>query len=157
MEENLNQQLQTLNRLYKESEEIYRGLADRFGLSTTAFWIVYAISHAEQPYTQNDICNEWFYPVQTINSAVSSLVKKGLILLEAIPGTRNRKKILLTEEGRRLAELTVSKVDEIEKNAFLLFSAKERETYITLFKRHLENLRKEEKKVLDSIMAQTPS
>lgn len=151
MEKDLKQQLQTLNRLYKESDEIYRGLAARFGLSDTAFWILYTVFHADEPCTQNDLCNDWFYPAQTINSAVSNLVKKGLLRLETIPGTRNRKKILLTEKGRELTERSVRKVDEIEQNAFLRFTAEERDAYITLYKRHLENLREEEKQVLGTI------
>lgn len=113
--------------------------------------ILYTVFHADEPCTQNDLCNDWFYPAQTINSAVSNLVKKGLLRLETIPGTRNRKKILLTEKGRELTERSVRKVDEIEQNAFLRFTAEERDAYITLYKRHLENLREEEKQVLGTI------
>ncbi len=149
MEQKLQQQLQTLNRLYKESDEIYRGIAGRFGLTDTAFWIMYAITHADEPCTQYDLCNDWFYPAQTMNSAVSNLQKKGLVQLVVIPGTRNRKQILLTEDGKKLAERTIGKIDEIERNAFSLFSEEERETYISLYKRHLENLRSEEQKVFE--------
>ena len=151
MEQKLQQQLQTLNRLYKESDEIYRGIAGRFGLTDTAFWIMYAITHADEPCTQYDLCNDWFYPAQTMNSAVSNLQKKGLVQLVVIPGTRNRKQILLTEDGKKLAERTIGKIDEIERNAFSLFSEEERETYISLYKRHLENLRSEEQKVFENL------
>lgn len=151
MEERLAQQLQRLDRLYKESDQIYRTLAARFDLTDTAFWIIYAIAHADVPLTQGDLCNDWFYPIQTVNSTVGGLVKKGLIRLETIPGTRNRKKMLLTAAGKQLAEQTIDKVDEIEKNAFLMFTEEERELYLALFTRHLENLRREEKRVLDSV------
>lgn len=151
MDANLERQLNQLNRLYKESEEIYRGLASHFGLSDTAFWILYAITHADGPCTQNDLCQAWFYPVQTINSAVAKLRKKGLVYLEVIPGTRNRKMILLTKRGEEFAERVISRVDEMETQAFLQFSEAEREVYLTLFQRHLENLRKEEKRVMASL------
>ncbi len=151
MEQRIQEQLHTLNRLYKESDEIYRGIAGRFGLTDTAFWILYAITHSDEPCTQNDLCNDWFYPVQTINSAVGNLQKKGLVRLETIPGTKNRKKILLTEDGEQFAERIISKIDEIERNAFLLFSEEERKEYISLYKRHLENIKNEKNKVLNAI------
>lgn len=157
MSQTLQQELQTLNRLYKRVDKIYSGLASRFGLTDTAFWVLYAISRAEEPLTQNDLCSEWFYPVQTINSAVSNLLKKGLVRLEVIPGTRNRKNILLTDEGKALASSTIQYVDEIERNAFCEFTEEERELYLSLFKRHLENLEREEKRVLDSIKEGTTS
>ena len=69
------------------------------------------------------------------------LSKKGIFQLETIPGTRNRKKILLTKAGQKLVDHSVGKVDEIESNAFKCFTLEERNTYIALSKRHLENLR----------------
>lgn len=148
---NLEQQLQLLNRLYKESEHIYSKLASKFGMTDTAFWLLYAISHSEEPITQNDLCNDFFIPVQTINSAINNLRKNGLLELQVIPGTRNRKAILLTEKGKTFVKNTINKADEIEKNAFLLFDEEERELYLSLFKRHIEYLKSEEKRILDSI------
>lgn len=151
MEQRIQQQLYTLNRLYKESDGIYRNIAGQFGLTDTAFWILYAITHSDEPCTQNDLSNDWSYPVQTINSAVANLQKKGLVRLEAIPGTRNRKEIILTEEGEQFVERIISKIDDIEKNAFLLFTEEERETYLSLFKRHLDNIKNERDIVINSI------
>ena len=101
--------------------------------------------------TQNDLCSDFFFPVQTIHSAINNLHKDGLLELQVIPGTRNRKAILLTEKGKSFAENTINKADEIEKNAFLRFSEEERESYLSLFRRHIEYLKSEEKCVLDSI------
>lgn len=157
MDNKLVKQLQDLNRLYKESDHLYSSLASHFGLSETTFWVLYAISHSEEPLTQNDLCNDYFFPVQTINSAIGSLLKKEIIELEFIPGTRNRKKIILTEKGKQIANETINKVDEIEKNAFLMFTEKEREIYLDLFKRHIESLKKEEQKILNAIKEEKES
>lgn len=151
MKPNLQQQLSILSQMHKESAEVYNDMASYFGLTDTAFWILYAVIHTEGDCTQNDLSSNWFYPIQTINSAVSIMVKKGILRLETIPGTRNRKRILLTEEGQALAEHSVGKVDEIERNAFSYFSQEEQERYLTLFRRYLENLRKEEERVLGSL------
>lgn len=142
MDEKLRNQMQTLDRLYKESDRICNDYAAHFGMNNTAFWVLYTLSHVDEPVTQNDLCEEWFFPAQTINSAVSGLVKKELVRLEPIPGTRNRKSIVLTEAGRELCGRTISIVDEIERAAMLGFTEEERALYLSLFRRHLENLKK---------------
>lgn len=154
MNKDLQQQLQVLNRLYKESDHIYSKLASKLGMTDTTFWVLYAIVHSEEPLTQNDLCSDFFFPVQTIHSAINNLRKDELLELQVIPGTRNRKAILLTEKGKTFAENTINKADEIEKNAFLCFDEKERELYLSLFQRHIEYLKKEEARVLDSISEQ---
>ena len=117
MNDQLQQQLQVLNRLYKESDHIYSRLASKLGITDTTFWVLYAIAHSEEPMTQNDVCSDFFFPVQTIHSAIN-------------------------------------KADEIEKNAFLRFGEEERELYLSLFRRHIDYLKGEEKRVLDSISEQ---
>lgn len=151
MSEHIQQQLQTLNRLYKESEHIYSRLASKLGMTDTAFWVLYAIVHSEESLTQNDLCSGFFFPVQTIHSAINNLRKDGLLELQVIPGTKNRKAILLTEKGKAFAADTISQADEIEKHAFLRFTEEEREMYLSLFRRHIEYLKSEEKRVLDTI------
>ena len=154
MNDQLQQQLQVLNRLYKESEHIYSRLAAKLGMTDTTFWVLYAIAHSEEELTQNDLCSDFFFPVQTIHSAINNLRRDGLVELQVIPGTRNRKAILLTEEGKVFVANTINKADEIEKTAFLCFNEEEREQYLSLFRRHIEYLKTEEKRVLDSIPEQ---
>lgn len=72
----------------------------------------------------------------------------------SFPGTRNRKAILLTERGQSFVANTINKADEIEKNAFLCFGEEERVQYLSLFRRHIDYLKSEEKRVLDSIPEQ---
>ena len=154
MDDRLQQQLQVLNRLYKESDHIYSSLAAKLGMTDTTFWVLYAIAHSEEPMTQNDLCSDFFFPVQTIHSAINNLRKDGLVELQVIPGTRNRKAILLTERGQSFVANTINKADEIEKNAFLCFGEEERVQYLSLFRRHIDYLKSEEKRVLDSIPEQ---
>ena len=151
MNDQLQQQLQVLNRLYKESDHIYSRLASKLGMTDTAFWVLYAIVHSEEPMTQNDLCSDFFFPVQTIHSAINNLRKDGLLELQVIPGTRNRKAILLTEKGKAFVANTINRADEIEEKAFLRFTEEERKIYLSLFRRHIEYLKNEEKRVLNAI------
>lgn len=41
----------------------------------------------------------WYFPRQTVNSAIMNLVKIGYIKLEQIQGARNSKAVILTEQG----------------------------------------------------------
>lgn len=154
MDDKLQQQLQALNRLYKESDHIYSSLASKLGMTDTAFWVLYAIAHSDEPMTQNDLCSDFFFPVQTIHSAINNLRRDGLLELRVIPGTKNRKAILLTEKGESFVAATINKADEIEKNALLCFDEHERELYLSLFRRHIEYLKTEEKRVLETMPEQ---
>lgn len=151
MNNELEQQLQTLSRLYKRSDKVYSGIASRLGLSDTAFSVLYAVLHTDAPITQHDLSTDWFYPIQTVNSAVSSLQKRGLVRLEMIPGTKNRKSIILTDAGREFASRTICLTDDMERRAFLRFSEAERAAYLSLFQRHLEYLEAEKARMLESL------
>ena len=143
MNNRIEQQLNQLNRLYKESIDIYSITAAQLKLTDTAFWFLYAISHTTKDYTQMDFASEWFYPIQTVNSAINKLVKDGLVVLEVIPGTKNRKKVSLTEKGSKLVDMSIRKIDEIEKKSFLTLTQEERDLYLSLMQRHLDVLKKE--------------
>ncbi|MDO4582462.1 MAG: helix-turn-helix domain-containing protein [Planctomycetia bacterium] len=148
MKQNIQRILRTINRLDSEIEKVYKEISAHFDLSETELWVLYELCHSEKPCTQNDLCKDWFYPAQTIHYAVNTMQKKGYVELETIPGTKNRKKILLTEEGKQLAAHTIGKVDEIEKSAILKFTEAEREAYVALYKRYLKNLKREKLRVL---------
>lgn len=143
MEQTIEEQLEHLNRLYKEQDDIYRGVAAKIGLSDAAFWILYAICETEQVYTQNDLCNGWFYSKQTINSACNNLIKYGYIVLEPIPDAKNRKAITLTESGEEFCKQNVLTLIAAEKRSFLRFDKKEREVFLSLLKKQNEFLKEE--------------
>ena len=72
--------------------------------------ILYFASDEETVLTQQEICNACFLPKQTVNTAIAGLAQKGLAELELIPGTRNKKRILLTDAGRELEKNTTDRL-----------------------------------------------
>ena len=86
----------------------------QFGLSDTAFWILYALYSSAVPLTQVQMCAEWCLPKQTLNSAVRSMVEQGLLVLTPAPGGKRAKNLNLTEAGRALAEKTIARVVRAE-------------------------------------------
>ena len=59
------------NGLYKENNEIYHRLARHFGLSDTAFWILYTLREQGGSVSQSQLCGELF-PCRTAWSCLSA-------------------------------------------------------------------------------------
>lgn len=132
-----------LEQQRKEQDSIYHNVAVKQGLSDTAFYILYVLHIADGDFTQQDLIRQCFAPKQTINTAISGLVKKGYLTLEMIPGTRNLKRIILTESGRVLAKTAVGPMRQAELRAYGSLSEEELRQYLELTERLTVNLRKE--------------
>ena len=78
------------NRQYNETNALYHAAAVQFGLSDTAFWILYALYSSAVPLTQVQMCAEWCLPKQTLNSAVRSMVEQGLLVPHGAGAHGNR-------------------------------------------------------------------
>lgn len=141
--EELRQAVAAYNSFYKETDEIYRALARRFGLSDCAFWVLYALRAPEGPRTQAQLCEVLSLPRQTVNSALKSMREEGLIELGAVEGNRKNKAVVLTRAGEALAARTADRVLAAECRAFGRFSDAERETYLRLSAQLIDQLRDE--------------
>ncbi len=140
--------IKQLDRTMKEYDSIYHNAAVKYGLSDSAMWILFVVSDAGKAYTQQDLCRECWFPKQTINTALNNLIKDGCAELEAIPGTRNRKRIILTDKGRELAENTVERLKKAEHAAFRRFTDEELNGYLDMSERINRYLREEIEKVI---------
>ena len=143
MADNLNEQLAALNRLYKEQDDVYRGVAQRAGLSETAFILLYFLCEADSSISQHELCELCFYPKQTVNSSIAKLVKDGLVHLRPLAGYRNRKAVELTADGRDFCQQYVFPMLAAEQHAFARFTPEERVVYLKLFRQYIDSLREE--------------
>ena len=90
-------QLELYNRLWKEQDDIWQKAARKSGLPRTSYWILYTIVvTAPAPLSQADLCEKWYFPRQTVNSAVKKLVSDGLVSLFTQKGSGNIKYLRLT-------------------------------------------------------------
>ena len=122
---------------------VYHSAAVKFGLSDTAMWILYVLSEPDSCVTQQDLCRQGSFPKQTVNTAISNMVKNGYVTLEPIPGSRNQKRIVLTDAGRELTEGTMCKLRMAEERAYGALTVDELETYLAMTKRLTDSLKKE--------------
>lgn len=143
MEEQIKQSLEAMNREMKELAGIYHQAAAGLGISDNEFWVWYTLLVMGEDYSQQDICDLWSLPKQTVNSVVMNLVKKGYITLEVIPGTRNRKLLRLTSAGRRYGKTVVCPVFEAECRSVSRLSEQERQLCLSLLGKYITYLKEE--------------
>ena len=98
---NIGEFIDQIEQQRKEQDAIYHNVAVAYGLSDTAMWVLYFVSNSKEVCTQHNLCQQSYYAKQTINTAITNLVKNGYVDLELIPGTRNHKKILRKDGNLR--------------------------------------------------------
>ena len=130
----INKNLLEYNSIIKENDEIYHKAARRIGISDCAFWILYIMLEEKGVVTQSTICDAFYQPKQTVNSALKKLESEGYIKLEIIAGGRS-KQINFTKKGKKFAEETVDKVIASEQKALSGLTMEEQETFLGLFRK----------------------
>lgn len=118
MDYSFKKQPNAINQQFREITEIYQDAIKKTGVSENEFWIWYSLIVMEGECSQQDICAAWSLSKQTVNTIITNLTKKGFVFLEVIPGTRNRKLIHLTDEGRKYGESIVLPIYKAEQAAF---------------------------------------
>lgn len=140
-----------ITRLFKKEDELYHRYSTFCGFSDPTMWVLYTICGAaeNQTYTQNDLVSMWCYPKQTVNYAVSGLVKNGLVKLEQLPGVRNGKAVCLTEEGRCVCEEKIFPLIEAENRSIKRMTEEERMLLLKLTDMQCKYFEEEITKVME--------
>ncbi len=127
----------------KQFAALYRNIGVRFGIPDCTMWALYYLVLSENPLTQQDLIELMMFPKQTINSAIMNLVNNGSVELQIVPGTRNRKTILLTDAGRKLADDTVKRMYKAELRAVIKMGEKKTEQFSELYSEFFAALQSE--------------
>lgn len=143
MKEQAKEQLEILNQQVKELAGIYHQAASGLGISDNEFWVWYTLFVMGEEYSQQDICEMWSLPKQTVNSVVINMVKKEFVRLEVVPGTRNRKLLRLTDKGKSYGATVVQPIFEAEYRTIARLSEQERQICISLLGKYISYLREE--------------
>lgn len=138
---NARKMLWEYNTIFKENDEVYRCAAKTLGISDCSLWILYTLRTEQEAITQKEICEAFYYPKQTVNSALKKLENEGYIVLSEMTDRRS-KQIDLTPKGVKLAEKTADKITEAELASLSGLTDTERETFIELFRKYTGLLKK---------------
>ena len=132
-------------RLTREMDGFWRDASVASGLSDTSFFILFSICSEEKDFTQSELCKNYCFSKQTINSSVKALEVSGLIEMKAAEG---RKKILcLTQKGKDFCEAKVLPVMKAEQDSLSAFTQEERKQFLFLMKKQLEYLKSKEEEL----------
>lgn len=134
--------LTQLSTQEKKFNKLYRSVITKFGFADCTMWVLYFLCSSDVPLSQQDLIEKMMFPKQTINSAVKGLLEKGLIKLEVIAGTRNKKNIILTDSGLKTVNETVKKLRLAEIQAIKKMGTKKLEDFIFLYKELFLSLNK---------------
>ncbi|MFR5632721.1 MAG: MarR family winged helix-turn-helix transcriptional regulator [Monoglobales bacterium] len=143
MNRNMKEQLEMIIQQLKELDGVYRRAVSHTGISENEFWIWYTLIALEGEYSQQDICTLWSLSKQTVNTIVSNMVQKNFATLEVVPGTRNRKKIHLTESGKEYGEKMIMPVYDAERRAIVRLSPEELDACIVSLGKFISILKEE--------------
>ena len=145
--------LEQFNRQTRRADALYHRAAAHFNQSDCVNWLLYVLLNERRSYSQQDLCEEWMYTKQTINSAVRALQEKGYVMLESAPDNRRRKLVRLTETGRAYALATGGQVYQAETRAIFRLGEKKMAELVRLTEEHLTCLEEE----INRMIANTPS
>lgn len=134
-------QLIRFNQTYKGMDVLYHNYAKSLGLSDTAFWILYCISEHSGSFTQRELCRDWSFSPQTVNSALKDMEKRGLIRLIPVPENKKNKLLHLTSDGERLVAEAILPLIQAEGESFSALSEEECEQMLSLTERYAAALR----------------
>ena len=140
MKNDAAKQLTEFIQSYKEIDEVCHNYAKAHGLSDTAFYVLYALVDRGTAYQQRELCEDWAYPPQTVNSALKAMETQGVVKLIFSPGNRKNKEIHLTEKGRALAKEIIEPFMEAERNSFSDLGEEERRVLLAAVQKYITNL-----------------
>jgi len=137
-----NAKLYRFNNLMAEIDQLYHKAALKFGLSDSAMRIIYTL-YSEGKYScrLSEVCRMSGLSKQTANSAVRKLEADGIVVLVAEDG--KQKSAVLTENGKLLAEQTVSKIIAAENRILEQWSELECGEYLRLTQDYMVKFKQE--------------
>lgn len=135
-----DKRMMAFNALWKEQDDIYRGIAKTLGLNESVFWILYCLRGSGENVTQSFMCSMMLEPKQTINTALKKMESDGLIFFSD-SGDKRSKYIYLTEKGAALAKNTVDRVIVAERTAMEMMTEDEQRQFLELFRKYNDCLK----------------
>ena len=143
MKKQYKEHVELINQQIKELVGIYRDVIKHLDITESEFWIWYTLVAMDGEYTQQDISAIWSLPKQTVNTLITRMRLKKFAYLEVVPGTRNRKIVRLTEEGRKFGEKMIFPISNAEERAFENISNEEISLVTNAFSKYISFMRKE--------------
>lgn len=142
MYKDIKKQVEVINRRIKEFNSLYHFAARKTGICDGELCI-WSVLLSTEEYSQQDLCDLFSLSKQTVNSLISSLIKRGYVFLEHVLGTRNQKVIRLTEKGQGYGQTRVMWIFEAEQRVIEETDSEEVQVLISMLGKYIRHLKRE--------------
>ena len=137
MDDYIKEQIKLWDSLCKEQADFYHKASVWSGLSDAAYWVMFSVCWKQEKISQSDLCAENYFPKQTINSAVTKLLKQEFVTLIASDDNKKRKLIKLTTQGVAFCKQYVEPIFEVERESFRQCDRDEIDQMLSTMKKQL--------------------
>lgn len=127
--DSISLQIESWYTQWIKMERLYTEFAKRFGLSSSAMIILRIIYEQPTGCTQRSICENLFYPKQTVSGIIQTLIKKGLVLKEQSHMDRRNVILHVSKQGAVFAFRMTEKLQKAEEEAFKAILPKDRNKF----------------------------
>lgn len=145
MKEIMTEGMRRFNHLVSETDAVYHEAALRMGMSDSTMQILYILCDKGGDCPLGEICTLSGISKQTINSALRKLEEEEIVYLKGMGG--KKKRVYMTDKGRKLAEHTVVRLMEIENSILNSWPKAELEQYLVYTEKYLVALREKMKEL----------
>lgn len=138
-------QINRINYINTEIESLYHKASLKLGISDSVSIVLYTLYDEGDECLLGDIYKKSGISKQTVNSAIRSLEKDGILYLEQYTG--RAKRVILTDKGKDFVKKTAARLHKAEIQAFDSWTEEEigmyialNEKYMTCFRQQVEKL-----------------
>ena len=132
MKNDSERKLKEFNDIYRQISNIYHDIANKLGLSDSAFTVFYTIYEMGGSCLQKDICELFYMSKQTVHSCIKKLEKQEYIFIKQ----GKDKHIYLTEKGQQFVKQNIAPIIEIEKSIFSEMTEQQGDMLLELTKKY---------------------
>lgn len=105
-------------------DSFYDEFAKQSNVSSALLWVLYALNDGNS-HTQIEISNDWELPKTTVNTVIKEIQKNGYVNLIPIKGKRREMSIVLTENGKKYADMVLADLYKKEAEVYKALSSDE--------------------------------
>ncbi|WP_423363366.1 MarR family winged helix-turn-helix transcriptional regulator [Mycoplasma sp. P36-A1] len=121
-----------LTKMWQACDKIYFEYAKSVGLTDISLVILEFIFNYEGDCTQKIICDDTFYPKQTVNTIIKTFIDDDIVVLNEIKTDRRNKAIKLSEKGKNFTKKIITDLENAEISALENMNVKQREQLLQL-------------------------
>lgn len=129
----------------------YLTAAKTLQITENELWVLLEVFDADPPLCQADIARRIHIPVQTLNSALSKMNRKGWIDFVPIPGSQKAKGVKLTQAGQKKFHPVLAGIHQAETNAFASLDPEQARAMLDSIHAYTLTFQSEMKRLLDTI------